>query len=61
MSNFAHVDKANGFDFDHMRLSIDLLAQWHATTAVLFSKVSSNQEITCFFVWNFKKNANYLF
>lgn len=37
--NFVHTDKANGFDIAHLKLNLQLLAKWHAATAVLLLKV----------------------
>lgn len=38
-SNFVHTDKAKGFDIAHLKLNLQLLAKWHAATAVLLLKV----------------------
>lgn len=38
-SNFASVQKAEGMDMDHLKISLSTLAKWHATTAVLLLEV----------------------
>lgn len=38
-SDFVHTDKANGLDVAHLKLNLQLLAKWHAATAVLLLKV----------------------
>lgn len=38
-SRYKNVDREFGLDFEHLKIVISKLAQWHASTAVLMDKV----------------------
>lgn len=44
---FKNIDKQNGLDFDHMKLALKKLAQWHALSAEIISHVILKHSVIC--------------